>query len=306
MALGELLAVWTADHGDVGEDRRGVAQGLVHQDLARGVGEVVVAADDVGHLHVDVVADHGEVVGGAAVAAHDDHVVLQGRVEVDVAVDGVVHGDHAAVLGHLEAPDIGLASRHALLALLATHAAAGVGVGGQAVVLDGLAAHLVLLGRAKAGVGAAVGVELGQCLAVGVEALGLQVGAVRAAHLGALVPVKAQPAHGADDEVDVFLGGALGVGVLDAQDELAAGGAGIGPVVDGSAGAADVELARGAGGKADANFSHGDTPRCLFTDARDCTAQAVGSARCGAALPHAKREPAAWAGSPGAQEQGSG
>ena len=47
----------------------------------------------------------------------------------------------------------------------------------------------------------------------------------------------------------VLVGGALGVGVVDAQDERAAVVPGERPVVDGGAGAADVQVAGGAAGR---------------------------------------------------------
>ena len=52
---------------------------------------------------------------------------------------------------------------------------------------------------------------------------------------------------------DVLLGGARAVGVLDPQDEDAAVVAGEGPVEERGPGAADVKVAGGARGKADAN-----------------------------------------------------
>ena len=67
VALGEFLAVGAQDHGDVRERRHGRAEGLVDHDLARGVGQMVVAADDVGDLHHGVVDDGREVVRGRAV-----------------------------------------------------------------------------------------------------------------------------------------------------------------------------------------------------------------------------------------------
>ena len=75
MALGELFAVGAQNHGDVGERRHGRTEGLVNHDLTRGVGQVVVAADDVGDLHHGVVDDGREVVRGRAVGAEDDKVV---------------------------------------------------------------------------------------------------------------------------------------------------------------------------------------------------------------------------------------
>ena len=75
MALGELLAVGAQDHGDVSERGHGSAEGLVDHDLTRGVGQVVVAADDMGDLHHGVVDDGREVIRGRAIGAEDDKVV---------------------------------------------------------------------------------------------------------------------------------------------------------------------------------------------------------------------------------------
>ena len=58
-----------------------------------------------------------------------------------------------------------------------------------------------------------------------------------------------------EDDLGVRVGAALLVGVLDAQDEGAAGLPGVEPVEQRRAGAADVEVAGGRGGEADANRS---------------------------------------------------
>src|SRR6185295_7067409 len=65
-----------------------------------------------------------------------------------------------------------------------------------------------------------------------------------------VVPVEAEPLQAVDDGLDRFLGGALAVGVLDAQAEDAAVMPGIQPVEQGRAGASDVEEAGRRGGKA--------------------------------------------------------
>ena len=74
-----------------------------------------------------------------------------------------------------------------------------------------------------------------------------------AADFRTLVPVKTQPAHRAQDDLSVFVGRTGGVGIVDAQDEGAAIGAGKCPVVDGGTSAADVQLAGGRRCEADAN-----------------------------------------------------
>ncbi len=42
---------------------RGEPQGLVEQELAGGVGQVVFAPDDMGDFHQAVIDDHSEIVG---------------------------------------------------------------------------------------------------------------------------------------------------------------------------------------------------------------------------------------------------
>ena len=255
MALGELLSIRTADHRQMSEGRRGIAEGLVDEDLTRRVGKMVITADDVRHLHVHVIADDREVVSGRAVAAHEDHVVHEGGVELRIAVDDVVHDDGAAILGDLEAPHMGLARIDALLGLLAAQSAARIGLVGSAG-LHGLTTSRELLGSAKAGVDVTALLELLESLPVGVEALGLHIGAVVAADMRTFVPVKTKPLHGADDEVDVLLRGALGVSILDTQDEGTVHRTRERPVIDGGTRATDVQLARRRRGKANSNLTH--------------------------------------------------
>lgn len=64
-----------------------------------------------------------------------------------------------------------------------------------------------------------------------------------------LVVVQAEPVHRFEDRVDRGLRAALAVGVLDAQDELAAAAARLQPAVQRGARAADVQVAGGAGGE---------------------------------------------------------
>ena len=246
VAFGELLAVGTQDHGDVGERGNGGAEGLVNHDLARGVGQMVVAADDMGDLHHGVVDDGREVIRGRAIGAEDDEVVELLGVEGHLAVDGVVDDDIAAVLGHLDAKDVGLAGLDAAACLLGIEiaTAALIALEGVFTLLGGLTVGLELLLGAEAGIGLALVPKLLGGLLVQVQALGLGIGAKVAANLGTLVPVQAQPTHSAQNDLRVLVGRAGGIGVVDAQDERAAVCAGKSPVIDSGAGAADVQLAR--------------------------------------------------------------
>ena len=121
-----------------------------------------------------------------------------------------------------------------------------------------LAHGFELFGGAEAAVGGAVGEQHVAVLAVDFGALGLAVGAVGAADVGAFVPGEAEPAEGVED---LLLGGgdeAGAVGVFDAQDELAAALAGVDVVDQADVGGADVRVAGGTGSDADADGGFGD------------------------------------------------
>ena len=79
-------------------------------------------------------------------------------------------------------------------------------------------------------------------VAVQVEAVGLPV---------QLVPAEVEPPQAFEDGIERRFGIALDIGVVDAQDHRALIVAGIEPVEDESARAADVQISRGRGRKAD-------------------------------------------------------
>ena len=197
-----------------------------------------------------------EVVRGRAIGAEDDKVVELLGVEGHLAVDGVVDDDVSAVLGHLDAQDVGLAGLDAAAGLLGIKiaAAALIALEGVLALLSGLAVGVELLLGAEAGIGLALVPKLLGGMLVQVQALGLGVGSKVATHLGTLVPVQAQPTHGAQDDLRVLVGGAGGVGVVDAQDERAAGVPGDEPGVKGGAQIAHVHIAGGRGGKPGADL----------------------------------------------------
>ena len=120
-----------------------------------------------------------------------------------------------------------------------------------------LALGVELFLRAEARVHGAALFQLFERCGIRVHALHLEIRTSLATDLGTFIPIEPQPLHGVQDDVDVFLRGALGVGVLDAQDERAAHGAGKRPVEDGGAGSADVKPSRRGRRETNANlFSH--------------------------------------------------
>ena len=72
------------------------AERLIDLGLPRGVGQMIVAANDVRHAHVVVVDDDGEHVGRIAVRAQEHQVVEVLVGERDLALNEVV--DHRLAL----------------------------------------------------------------------------------------------------------------------------------------------------------------------------------------------------------------
>ena len=213
-----------------------------------------------GDGHQVVVHHVGEVVGGQAVGL-DEHVVVQrGAVHLHVAVEQIVKTG-LALGGHVLADDVGLARLDAALDLLRGEMQAVL------VVFEGLALLLRLRARlvqplpgAEAVVGAAAPDQFLRIGQVEVAPLRLDVGAVLAAHVRAFVVGKA---GGGQRGVDLFHRAgnfALLVGVLDAQDELAAVAAGEQIGVKRRAQAAQVQITGRAGREAGADFHGGKTP----------------------------------------------
>src|SRR6185312_8346894 len=110
-----------------------------------------------------------------------------------------------------------------------------------------LAHRLELLLRGVVPVGETLREKLLPDLAIAREALHLEE--------RPLVPVELEPLHRVEDGLLRFLRRALEVGVLDAQDELAAVAARVGPVEERRAGAPEVEIPGGA--RREAGADHG-------------------------------------------------
>ena len=107
VALRQLGAVGAVDQRDVRIDRLGPAHRADDRQLAEGVVEMVVAADDVGHAHVVVVDDDREHVGRRAVGAQQHEVVELGVLDRHRALHPVVDR-RRAVARRLQADDEGL------------------------------------------------------------------------------------------------------------------------------------------------------------------------------------------------------
>ena len=116
---------------------------------------------------------------------------------------------------------------------------------GLLACLLGLAELLESLRRAEATIGLSALEQRSRSSEMPLDALALVVGAPVSADLRSLVPVDPEPAKALEDARLGLLGGALAVGILDAEHEGSTSPAGVGPVEEGGPRPADVEMAGG-------------------------------------------------------------
>ena len=251
VALRELrdaaVLVLAHDRREVDEDGDVPAERLVQEDVFRRRGDELRAAHDVRDAHEMVVDDVREVVRRHAVA-FEEHLVFELAVrDRDGAVEDVLIRRLAA-LRHLLADDVRVAVFEVLIDDVLRQVAAG------AVIAAELARRVVFLRVAEAIVGVAGPHKLFGIFLVEVHALALDVRAAVAAVARAFVWRDAREFQRALNEVDGVSDIARAVGVLDAQDEVAAVGLGKEIGVKRRAQVADVHVPRRARREARAYF----------------------------------------------------
>ena len=199
---------------------------------------MVVAADDVGDAHVVVIDHHGEHVGGIAIASQQ-HEIVEILVLPDHAALHLVLDHGLAGLGRPE-PDRGF---------YACGRFGRVAVPPQAVIEAGAAFRAGLFPHRRElfrGGVAAVSLAAGQQL---LGDLPVPRGAGELVD-DVAIPVEFEPFQAVQDRGDRGIGRSFPVGVLDAQQHLAAELPGIEPVEQRGAGPPDMEKAGRRGSKA--------------------------------------------------------
>jgi hypothetical protein len=235
------------------------AERLVQQHVLGRGREPLLGADDVRDLHQVVVDDVGQVVGRKAVRL-EQHLIVYLRdvdrfgvgaqpvAEVDVALQRHRQPDRVRLAGAGAPGRIGSIERAAV-----------------AVVARGLLGRLLLLAQlgqplrgAEAAVRPAAVDQLLRMVGIDRQPLGLMVGAMRATHVGSLVPAQTEPAQRLHDlRLAVGTRASL-VGVLDAQDERPTALAGKDMVEQRDVGGSDVGVAGGRRRNAHANRARCD------------------------------------------------
>src|SRR5437773_12510609 len=96
--------------------------------------------------------------------------------------------------------------------------------------------------------------KLFQILLVNIRSFALQIWSEISAHMRTFIPIETEPAQSFIDRGSGFFGIARSIGVLDAQNEFAVVMSREEPIEKSGARAADVEIASGRRGEADADF----------------------------------------------------
>ena len=201
------------------------------------------------------------MIGGQVVGLFIEHFVVENvRHDAHIAAYDVLYVDFFAGLD-LETYHILLSGvDEALCFFLSEHQGVSHLHSGPGIVLEVghfLALGIQLFGCVERHVGFSVVEQLSDVPAVDVAPLALAVGAVVAAEAYAFVELNAQPLEGFDDILLCARHKAGGVGVFDAENEVAAVLAGEKIVVEGGTHAADMQRPRGAGCEAHTDFSFG-------------------------------------------------
>ena len=216
----------------MGVYRRVPAHGAENLGLAKGICKVIVTPDGMGNSHIVVVDNDRKHIGRRTVGPQHDQVVqfavgnrhgpLNGVLDNGFAFPGRFESDHRLYAG-------GGIRRIAI--------APGAVVTHRTLFRLCLFAHFCeFFGGAVAAIGSAFVDQLLRNLRVALPARKLVDGLV--------IGIEAQPGQPVENGVYRFRGRTLAVGILDPQQEFAAGMAGIQPVEQGGSGTADMQEPR--------------------------------------------------------------
>jgi len=247
--LGELAAIGSQNEGVVAVTRGRSPQSREQHHLPGGVGDVVLAPDDVGDLHACVIHHHGEVVRVAAVGALDDEVADDLGGETYGPVDEVVEGH--VPCRHPEADGGRFPGGKPRLDHGRVESKAGaVVLGHQAPGQLFLPPFVEQFLGAEAGIGPPVRQQPAHRRLVQPTPLALPVGSVGASHIGTLIGAQPQPGQVAKETGLMRPRRALEVGVFDAEHHGAAVMTGIEEVIESRTGAADMKRSGRTGSEA--------------------------------------------------------
>ena len=220
------------------------AHGVEQINLHGGVGDMVLAPDDMGNPHIRVVHHRGKRIQRRAVGA-DQHGVRDGaELNVPAPQHQIVPGGVA--VGELEPPVRALAVGLRRGALLRRHGQRGAVIHRRQLALHqrgALGRQLVLILKTR--IQPPGGLQLFGDLLIPCGALGL---------FRRLVPGNAEPVQVVDNALLILRPAALGIGIVQPEEKLPPLMPGEQEIHQSGAGVADMQIPRGAG--REANFCH--------------------------------------------------
>ena len=212
----------------MGKARHGVlpAECLVEQYVEWGRRQPLLTTDDVGNLHQMVINDIRQMIGGQFIGTLIEHLVVE-----DVTLYTHLTADHVVDQHFLASLNL---DAHHILGAFGNELLYFVGRQGQRVahlhaslvvvleVLYFLALGIELLGRVEGYVGLAVVQQLFHVFLIDVAALALTIRTVLATERHSFVELDAQPVEGLNDIGLSLRNETGGIGILNAEYQVAA------------------------------------------------------------------------------------
>ena len=252
--FGKAAAIRGQQERTMGELRRFQPQQTIEIKLPGGGREQVCAPHHLRDPHPGIIHHHSQLVGKHAIGAAEVEIPAVAEQVLGVGAHTAI-GEGDVLIGHHET--IGRGFLFALFGdLLRRQPPASTGIDHIAVGGVGCAGGMELGTGAETGVHKALRFQFVIALGVNVGALALVIGAVGAAAAAALVPDKAQPFQILFQRVGIFPGAALGIQILNAQNDAPALTSGAEPGQQAAGQIAQMQPPAGAGGKAPGHSAH--------------------------------------------------
>ena len=254
VTLAHFGVVLAQNQGNVTEGRLFEAQCIINEALTRSVGQMLFSADYMSNVHQRIIDNYSIVIGRNTVGFNNNEITdiigIKNYIATNhVANENLLVGRNAEANGRFAAFSFKLSN------LLFGQMTAFAHITRHFAFFDqALAFFLQLLIGAVAIVSLAFSQQLVSIFFVDIKTFHLMIRSVRAANINALIPVHTQPLQSSLDIFLGFRGRTLTVGILDTQNQLAAGFAGQQIVEQRTARTTDMERAGRARRKSYSNF----------------------------------------------------
>jgi hypothetical protein len=209
MALGQALSIRSDNHWHMREHWQRCIQGIEYVYLARGVIDVIIAANNMGNTHVDIINHYGKVVGRRAVTAGYYEIIQFFISDTDAPTHQILKY-HRTFQGIAKADD-GLDPRPGWVDFISAFM-----VVARFNILRALffSHGIQLFGRTETVIGQPLFQKSVEHFAVAIHPIRLEDRPI--------IIIEPNPAQTLENGINRSLGGALTVGIFHPQDELPA------------------------------------------------------------------------------------